>query len=49
LREHLLMGGSRFLNEALNQAFKLEAAKAAAGPPVRSKDKSPYGNMVTTS
>jgi hypothetical protein len=33
LKQHLLMGGDRTLNEALNQALKLEAATAAAGPP----------------
>jgi hypothetical protein len=27
------MGGDRKLNEALNQALKLEAAKAVTGPP----------------
>jgi hypothetical protein len=31
LKQHLLMGGDRNLNEALNQAMKLEAAKEAAG------------------
>jgi hypothetical protein len=30
MKQHLLMGGDRTLNEALNQALKLEAAKAAA-------------------
>jgi hypothetical protein len=30
VKQHLLMGGDRTLNEALNQAVKLEAAKAAA-------------------
>jgi hypothetical protein len=29
VKQHLLMGGDRTLNEALNQAVKLEAAKAA--------------------
>jgi hypothetical protein len=29
------MGGDQNINEALNQALKLEAAKAAAGLPVR--------------
>ena len=35
MKQHLLMGGDQTLNEALNQALKLEAAKAAAGPPAR--------------
>jgi hypothetical protein len=35
VKQHLLMGGDRSLNEALNQALMLEAAKAAAGPPAR--------------
>jgi kynurenine formamidase len=35
VKQHLLMGGDRNLNEALNQALKLEAAKAAAGLPAR--------------
>jgi len=35
MKQHLLMGGDRNLNEALNQALKWEAAKAAAGPPAR--------------
>jgi hypothetical protein len=38
LKQHLLMGGDRTLNEALNQALKLEAAKAAAGPPARLRE-----------
>ena len=33
--QHLLTGGHWTLREALNQALKLEAAKAAAGPPAR--------------
>jgi hypothetical protein len=33
VKQHLLMGGDRTLNEALNQAVKLKAAKAAAVPP----------------
>jgi hypothetical protein len=32
LKQHLLMGGERNLNEALSQAMKLEAAKEAAEP-----------------
>jgi hypothetical protein len=32
VKQHLLIGGDRALNEALNQALKLEEAKAAAGP-----------------
>jgi hypothetical protein len=35
IKQHLLMGGDRSMNEALNQALKLEAAKAAAGQPAR--------------
>jgi len=35
LKQHFLMEGDRTLNEALNQALKLEAAKAAVGRPTR--------------
>jgi hypothetical protein len=35
LKQQLLMGGGRTLNETSYQALKLEAAKAAAGPPAR--------------
>jgi hypothetical protein len=35
VKQHLLMGGDQTLNEALNQALKLEAGKAAARPPAR--------------
>jgi hypothetical protein len=35
VKQHLLMGGDRNINEALNQALKLEAAKAAAASPAR--------------
>jgi len=38
LKQHLLIGGDRTLNEALNQALKLEAEKAAAGPPARMRE-----------
>jgi len=38
LKQHLLMGGDRTLNEALHQALKLEAAKAAAGSPARVRE-----------
>ena len=38
VKQHLLMGGDRTLNEALNQALKLEAAKVAAGPPARVRE-----------
>jgi hypothetical protein len=38
VKQHLLMGGDRTLNEALNQALKLEAAKAAAAPPARLRE-----------
>jgi hypothetical protein len=34
-KQHLLMGGNRSLNEALNQALKLEEVKAVDGPPAR--------------
>jgi hypothetical protein len=33
LKQHLLMGNKRSLNEALNQVLRLEAVKAAARPP----------------
>jgi hypothetical protein len=33
VKQHLLSGGERSLNEALNQALKLETVKAAATPP----------------
>jgi hypothetical protein len=35
VKQHLLMGGDRTLNEALNQALKLEAA---TGPPARLRE-----------
>jgi len=35
LKRHLLKGGDRTLNEALNQAMKMEASKAAPEPPAR--------------
>jgi hypothetical protein len=35
LKQNLLMGGDRTINEASNQALKQEAAKVAAGPPAR--------------
>jgi hypothetical protein len=38
LKQDLLMGGDRTLNEALNQALNLEAAKAAAGPKARLRE-----------
>lgn len=38
VKQHLILGGDRSLNEALNQALKLEAAKAAAGQPVRLRE-----------
>jgi hypothetical protein len=38
VKQHLLMGGDRTLNEALNQALKLEAAKAAAWPTARMRE-----------
>jgi hypothetical protein len=30
MKQHILMDGSRYLSEALNQVLKLETAKAAA-------------------
>jgi len=38
VKQRLLMGGDGTLNGALNQALKLEAAKAAAGPPARLRE-----------
>jgi hypothetical protein len=38
VKQHLLMGADRTLNEALHQDFKLEAAKAAAGPHTRLRE-----------
>jgi hypothetical protein len=38
LKQHLLMGDDRTLNEAINQAVKLEAAKAAAWPTARMRE-----------
>jgi hypothetical protein len=38
VKQHLLMGGDRTLNEALNQALKLEAVQAAAGPLARLRE-----------
>jgi hypothetical protein len=35
LKQHLLMGGDRSLNEALHQDLKLYVAKGAARPPER--------------
>jgi hypothetical protein len=35
VKQNLLIGGERRLNETLNQAIRLEAAKAAAWPPAR--------------
>jgi len=35
LKQLLLKGGDRTLNEALNQAIKMEASKKAAEPPTR--------------
>jgi hypothetical protein len=37
-KQHLLLGGDRTLNEVLNQALKLEAVKATAGPPARLRE-----------
>ena len=38
MKKHLFMGGDRILNEAINQAFKLEATKTAAVPPERLRE-----------
>jgi kynurenine formamidase len=38
IKQHLLLGGDRNLNEALNQDQKLEAAKVTAGPPARLRE-----------
>jgi hypothetical protein len=35
VKQHHLMGCDRYLNEALIQALKLEAVKAATGSPAR--------------
>jgi hypothetical protein len=35
VKQHLLMGGEKSLNEALNQALRLGASKVAAGTPER--------------
>jgi hypothetical protein len=45
VKQHLLMD-KRLFNDALNQVLKLEAAKAAAGPPERLQElrsKAPMG------
>jgi hypothetical protein len=42
VKEHILMGGDRSLNKALNQALKPETAKPATRPPTRVK-KSNFG------
>jgi hypothetical protein len=38
VKQHLLMGGDRTLNEALSQAVNLEAAKAAAWTTARMRE-----------
>jgi hypothetical protein len=38
MKQHLLLGGACTLNEALNQALKIEAAKAAAWPTARLRE-----------
>jgi hypothetical protein len=38
MKQHLLMDDDRSHNEALKQALKLQAAKAAAGPPARLRE-----------
>lgn len=49
VKQHLT-GGDRPLNEALNQALKIKAAKAAAGPPTRLQEvTSPHGTSAATS
>jgi hypothetical protein len=48
MKQQHLIDSYRLHNEALNQALKLETAKAAAGSPVRLRyvTKSPHVNMV---
>jgi hypothetical protein len=49
VKQHLLIGGDRTLNEALNQALKLEAAKAVAWPTARLREvtRVPHGRPPT--
>ena len=47
LKHHLLKGGGRTLNEALKQAMKMEASKAAPEPPARLQKLT--GELVMTS
>jgi hypothetical protein len=51
IKQHLLMGGERSLNEALNQALKPEAAEVAARPPAKVQEERTGAlneNMVTS-
>jgi hypothetical protein len=38
VNQHLLMGGERSLNKALNQPLNLQAAMAVTGPPARLRE-----------
>jgi hypothetical protein len=38
VKQHLLLGGARKLNEALNQALRIEEARAAAWPTARLRE-----------
>jgi hypothetical protein len=46
VRLHHLIGRKSHINNALNQALRLEAAKAVDKPQARSKGYGPHGNMV---
>jgi hypothetical protein len=50
IQHDTLMGGDRSLNEDLNQAVTLEAAKAENGPPARLRDviRAPRGKRPPT-
>jgi cation transport ATPase len=38
VKQHLLLGGAPTMNEALNQALRIETAKAAAWPTARLRE-----------
>jgi hypothetical protein len=48
LKQHLLMGSGRFLNEALDQALKLKVVEPAAGTPVKLREvtRAPMGTWL---
>jgi hypothetical protein len=48
VKKHLSMSRDRSLNEAFNQALKLQVAKTAARPPATSNE-NPHGNAAATS